>query len=267
MGWYIVFLYLLSFFWTHQVINNLQHTIVASVLATWWYRPQDANSCWDDGLNQAICHSTTFSFGSICFGSLLASFVQALKWTHRLFSSQTNRCGRCVTWAIDCCLSCVQGMVEYFNKWAFVMVGIHGESYISSGREVIRLFKARNWVGIVADGLADMVMFCMKLAIALVTGLVGWWLVKYDNNIFVGIGIDPEDDDLVGFFAGLLIGYIVASIMMELVSSAVNAVIVCFALSPALFKKNYPELATEMLEAWQKAYPMECEDEFASFDV
>ena len=113
----MAFLYLLSFFWTQQVINNLQCTIVSSVLGTWWYNPVDANSCWDDGLNRAICHSLTLSFGSICFGSLLAGIVQALKWVHRMFAQQTNRCGKCITACVDCILSCIQDMVEYFNKW------------------------------------------------------------------------------------------------------------------------------------------------------
>ncbi|KAL7558097.1 hypothetical protein ACA910_020047 [Epithemia clementina (nom. ined.)] len=266
-SYYIAFLYLLSFFWTHQVINNLQHVIVASVLGTWWYNPEDANWCWDDGLNQAICHSLTFSFGSICFGSLAASTIQALKWVHRMFASQTNRCGKCVTGLIDCILCFIQGLIEYFNKWAFVMVGIHGDSYIQGGREIIRLFKVRNWTGIVEDGLADLVMFFMKLAIALVTGLTGWWLVNRDDDIFAGVGIDPEDDDLIGFVAGVMIGYVVASIMMELVSSAVNAVIVCFAKSPAPFKRHYPALCNEMLTGWKKAYPIECEDEIAAITV
>jgi hypothetical protein len=105
-GFQIVFLYLLSFFWTHQVMNNLQHMIVASVLGTWWYTPSDANSFWDDGLSAALCHSLTFSLGSISLGSLLAGIAQALQWTHRWTASQSNRCGKCVTAMIDCILSC-----------------------------------------------------------------------------------------------------------------------------------------------------------------
>ena len=129
-GWWMVFVYLLSLFWTEQVINNLQHTIVSSVIGTWWYKPTDANFCWDDGLNRAICHSLTYSFGSICFGSLLASIVQAIKWTHRLASQGTNRCARCIAGCIDCILSCIQDMIEYFNKWYFLF----GAMYFSDAK-------------------------------------------------------------------------------------------------------------------------------------
>jgi len=112
----MLFLYLLSFFWTQQVINNLQHTVVSSIIGTWWFNPEDANSCWDAGLHRAICHSLTFSFGSICFGSLLAGIVQALKWLHRISAQQTNKIGQCVTAMIDCFLVCIQEVVEHFNK-------------------------------------------------------------------------------------------------------------------------------------------------------
>lgn len=264
MGWGMIFLYLISFFWTQQVINNLQHTIVASVIGTWWYNPADANSFWDDGLNRAICHSTTLSFGSICFGSLLASIVQALKWLHRL-SKDNDKCS-CVSAMIDCCLSCLQEMIEYFNKWAYTFVGIHGDSYIQGGREAVSLFKKRGWVALIADGLAEAVMIFIKLAIAAICGIAGWYLVSYDDDIFEGIGISRDKDDMVGFGAGLLIGYLLAGIMMELVSSAINAVIVCFAEAPAEFEKNYPELCAEMLEAWKDAYPDECSDDFAAIE-
>eukprot|EP00977_Amphora_coffeiformis_P009555 scaffold2204_cov166-Amphora_coffeaeformis.AAC.15 len=266
-GWGMVFLYLLSFFWTQQVINNLQHTIVSSMIGTWWYNPTDANSCWDDGLNAAVCHSLTFSFGSICFGSLLAGIVQALKYLHRMVASQENRCGKCVTACIDCILSCIQDAVEYFNKWAFTFVGIHGDSYIGSGKQVMALFKQRGWSSLVGDVLADAVMFTMKISVAILTALAGWWLVNKDDDIFVGVGVSAEDDDAIGFVAGGLIGYIVSSIMMELVGSAVNAVIVCFAEAPDVFHNNHRELCDEMLKAWKRAYPDECEDDFSSIKV
>ena len=110
-------------------------------------------------------------------------------------------------------------------------------------------------------------MFTMKISVALLTALMGWWLVQHDNDIFVGVGIDPEKDDIVGFCAGGLIGYIVASIMMELIGSAVNAVIVCFAEAPQVFQQHHKELCDEMLTAWKRAYPDECADDFTSVKV
>lgn len=46
-----------------------------------------------------------------------------------------------------------------------------------------------------------------------------------------------------------------------------KAVIVCFAEAPDVFQNNYKELCDEMLEAWKKAYPSECSDDFSSIKV
>lgn len=126
------------------------------------------------------------------------------------------------------------------------------------------LFKRRGWTTLIADGLADGVMFMMKISIALITGLYGYWLVNHDDDIFVGIGIDAKDDNTFGFFISALIGYVVSSIIMELVGSSICAVIVCFAQSPDVFYRNRPQLCKEMLDAWKAAYPDETADDFDS---
>ena len=132
---------------------------------------------------------------------------------------------------------------------------------------MISLFKQRGWSSLVGDVLADAVMLTMKISVSLLTALAGWWLVNKDNDIFVGIGIEADQDDAVGFIIGGLIGYIISSIMMELVGSAVNAVIVCFAEAPAVFHSHHTELCEEMLTAWKRAYPDECSDDFSFIKI
>lgn len=259
-GWAIVFLFLLSYFWTCAVINNIIHVIVASTVGTWWYSPVSASQCWDQGLNQACISAMTYNFGSICFGSLISSFVQALKYLHRMSVSSDKCC--CITACIDCILSCVYSVVEYFNKWAYTYVGLHGGDYAESGKQVMTLFAQRGWSAIISDTLADGVMWLMTLAIAMVTGLAGLSLAQTDDDIFEGIGISAENDSYAGFSMGFLVGFLLGSIMMGVVSSAVNAVIVCFAEAPAELEKNYPEKCQEMLSAWNQAYPEECAGDF-----
>lgn len=43
--------------------------------------------------------------------------------------------------------------------------------------------------------------------------------------------------------------------MMGVVSSAVDAIIVCFAEAPAEFKENHPELSQELESSWEAAWP------------
>lgn len=52
-----------------------------------------------------------------------------------------------------------------------------------------------------------------------------------------------------------VIGLLLASITMGVVSSGVNTVIVCFAEAPNEFQVNHPTLSDEMRTAWRGAYP------------
>ena len=52
-----------------------------------------------------------------------------------------------------------------------------------------------------------------------------------------------------------LIGFLLCSIMLNVVASGVNAVIVLFAEAPGEFQMNHPELSSEMRMAYASAYP------------
>ena len=54
---------------------------------------------------------------------------------------------------------------------------------------------------------------------------------------------------------GVALGIVVTSVLFGIVSSSVNAVLVCFAASPVDFESNHPELSHEMRSAWREVWP------------
>lgn len=254
VGEFVAFLFFLSFYWTHEVLKNTVHVTVAGVIGTWWFAPQEASNFCSGAIKDSFLRATTFSFGSICFGSLLVAFVQALR-ALRHHTHQNDNCS-ILTCIIDCILGCIESIIEYINKWAYVYVGLYGYSYIEGGRNVITLFQNKGWSAVIADDLVDNVLFMMNVAIGLFTGLVGLFIAKVDQNVFSGMG--EGNAGLMGFGLGFLVGFLFASIMMSVVGSAVNTVIVCFAEAPAEFEQNHPELSQEMRGAWIQAWPNEC---------
>jgi Plasma-membrane choline transporter len=139
--------------------------------------------------------------------------------------------------------------VEYFNKWAFIYVGIYGMPYIKAGKSVIELFQSRGWEAVIADDLVGSALFLVSLIVGLIMG-----------GIAIGIerGIDSVDlgnESLIVYFIGFVVGLLVTSILMSTIASAVNAVIVLFAEGPNDFERNYPELSRKMRETWSQVYP------------
>mmetsp|Transcript_13614 Transcript_13614/g.19473 ORF Transcript_13614/g.19473 Transcript_13614/m.19473 type:complete len:492 (-) Transcript_13614:128-1603(-) len=251
----VLFLFLLSFYWTHQVLQNTLHVTTAGTIGTWWFAPNEASSYCSSALTDSFARATTYSFGSICFGSLLVATVQALRTLQNILRDKEDF--NFLVCIISCILALIQGIIEYLNQWAYVYVGLYGYSYLEAGKNVMTLFRNKGWSTIITDDLASNVLFMVSVGIGLLTGLVGLILASIDKNIFAGIGYE-ENVGSVGFIIGLLVGFLLCSVHMSIVASAVNTVIVCYAEAPAEFEQNHPVLSAHMRSAWIEAYPMEC---------
>jgi Plasma-membrane choline transporter len=110
-----IFLLFLSYYWTHQVLKNTIHCATAGVVGTWWWVPAEANSFWSPALSDSLCRATTYSFGSVCLGSLLVAIVQALRALE--YHSRGNDDLQFLSCIIQCILACIEGIIEELNKY------------------------------------------------------------------------------------------------------------------------------------------------------
>lgn len=240
---FVIFLFTLSLYWTFQVIKNIVHVTVAGTVGTWWWQPEEANSPCSSAVTQSFYRSVTYSFGSICLGSLLVAIIQTIReFCHRLRESDDGL----LLCLADCILGCIQSLVEMFNNWAYVYVGIYGYSFVDSAKNVMTLFKERGWTAIITDSLVDSCLSMISMGVGLIVGLISALLCLTFN-----MGVSHT----IGFFLGLVVGFILTQVLMGVVSSAVNTIIVCYAEDPNTFQNNYPELSANMVETWRQAYP------------
>jgi hypothetical protein len=171
-GGYMALL-LLSFFWTQQVIQNTIHVSVAGTVATWWFSPPEssANAGWcSSAVTDSFVRATTLSFGSICFGSLLVAIIQTLRAIVEQMRQQDDGILVCIA---DCLLGCIENLVQYFNKWAYVYVGMYGYDYITAGKMVMELFRSRGWSSIVGFDLVSGALFMASVMVGLLCGICG----------------------------------------------------------------------------------------------
>lgn len=167
----ITFLFFLSYFWTHQVIQNTMQVTSAGVIGTWWFVPEEASSFCSSAITDSLTRATTYSFGSICFGSLLVALVQALRQLHRQLHDRRDF--QILVCVVQCILACIEDIIEYLNKWAYVYVGLYGYSYLDAGKNVLQLFQNKGWTVIITDDLCDNALGLVSFAIGLITGVVG----------------------------------------------------------------------------------------------
>ena len=251
------FLLLLCLFWTQQVFQNTIHTIIAGVVSTWWFAPEDASACCSVAIKDSFVRATTTSFGSICFGSLLVAIIQTLGALveNARSNGDNDGCAAFLLCIVDCLLQCLEGLLEYFNKYAYIYVGMYGYSYLEAGKNVITLFNARGWSVIISDDLISNVLSLFCLIIGLLTGCVGLVLNETNPSWFMGFQGSAQG---IAFGFSFLLGLVISAITLSVIDSSVNTVLVCFAEAPAEFEQNHPELSSEMRDAWRDVYPAEC---------
>ena len=169
---------------------------------------------------------------------------------------QGNRGGGFLACIAQCILSCLESILQYFNKWAFVYVGLYGYPYLEAGKNVVTLFKHRGWSNIISDNLTaralGMMSFVIGLCSAVISGVIAVILASTAKA-------SDETMDVVAVagavLVALFIGWILASMIFGTISSSVDTVIVLFAEAPREFATVHPELSREMNQAWNVAWP------------
>lgn len=126
LGQSALFLFLVSYYWVHQVLFNTVHVTSAGVIGTWWFAPDEASSCCSKAIGDSFCRASTYNFGSICLGSLLVAVVQALRTLLRIAQSQEDETCNILACLVQCILGCIEGLIEELNKWAYVYIGLYG---------------------------------------------------------------------------------------------------------------------------------------------
>jgi len=222
---------------------------VAGIVGTWWFSPAESKGCCTGAVRDSFIRTLTTSFGSICFGSLLVAILRTLREMANYARTQDD--GGFLLCVVECILGCLESLLEYFNKWAFVYVGLYGYGYIEAGKNVITLFRNRGWEAIIADDLVDTLLLMVSLLVGAITGCVGIAIQAAASDWFDGENV-PGSSLWLCFIIGFLVGMTVCYILMNTVGSAVNTIIVLFAEAPAEFEQNYPELSRRMRETWSE---------------
>jgi hypothetical protein len=238
-------LLLVSFYWTLQVISNVIHTTVAGTVGTWWFSPMEANSCCSSGLLDSWGRSMTYSFGSICLGSLIVAILEMIRTMVR--SAANNRRAGIFRCVFECLLLYIERVAEYFNRWAFVYVGLYGYSYMEAGKNVITLFKQRGWTTIITDTLTSRMIGMVSFVIGLITALVAALLTLMETADSFVVGISA--------LSALIVGILLSNLVFRALLSSVDSVIVLYAEAPNEFQQNHPQLAQEMQDTWAQAWP------------
>jgi len=247
----------ISYYWTFQVLMNVIQVTVSGTIGSWWFKPETSESLlWNQSVGHALFSAIFYSSGSICFGSLLIGPVHLLRQLSAFCRpSQEDSILMCLHEFVNCiqqCIAnCVDSLSDHFNPWALTYVGLYGYGLMEAGQNATELFEKRGWTRIVSDDLVINVLLMFSIVVGGVTGCFGILIQQIDKLSFSNF----DAPTLTAFSIGLGVGLVLTSVLFSIISSSVNAVIVCFAGSPLEFESHHPQLSAEMRSAWREVWP------------
>jgi len=113
------------------VIKNVVHTTISGVFGSYYYGYNTPQGVPRHAASGSFRRSMTYSFGSICFGSLIVSIIQFIKQLASVGRAAAQEEGQTIWQLVFCCLQCIAGMieglVEYFNHYAYTQVALYGK--------------------------------------------------------------------------------------------------------------------------------------------
>lgn len=194
--------------------------------------------------------------GSVCFGSLFVGPVRFIRQIAVFFRpTESEESLLCVHECFHCIQTCITSIVDalaaHFNPWAFTYIGMYGYGFTDAGVLASEVFEKRGWTMIASDDLVPNILFMTCLVLGGITGCFTHLMERIDNFRIFSV----DEPGLVSFWLGIVSGLVLTSVLFAVIGSAVNAVLVCFAVGPVDFDQNHPELSDEMRTAWREVWP------------
>ncbi|KAF8844322.1 DUF580-domain-containing protein [Paxillus ammoniavirescens] len=205
----LIFYAVFSYLWTSQVIANVTlATLAGGPYGCWYYfGPRDQGQMPKHPTLGAFGRASTFSLGSIAFGSLIVAILELLRLILNAARSNASAGGNPVEACLACCaglfVSCIESLVEYFNRYAYIEIALYGKPYIRAAKDTFRMFKDRGIDAVVNDSLVGTTLMFGAYVTGLLCSLFGYLYLRITNPAYNANGQYTAPVVLFAFLIGL----------------------------------------------------------------
>lgn len=199
-----------SYLWTSQVIGNVAlATLAGGPFGSWYYfGPRDQGMMPRHPTSSAFLRASTFSLGSISFGSLIVTLLELLRLLLNAVRNNANADGSpveaCLACCAECFVGCIESAVQYFNRYAYIEIALYGKPYLQAAKDTWRLFTDRGIDALVNDSLVGMTLTWGAYAVGLLCSLFAYLYLRYTHPAYNADGQYTAPVLAFAFFIGAM---------------------------------------------------------------
>ncbi|ETO20795.1 hypothetical protein RFI_16422, partial [Reticulomyxa filosa] len=214
-----------------QVIIYFGFMVLAGAFADWYF------SIWDSTQTQKkkermLTITTTkrvlrFHLGSLAFGALLITPVRLLRWAllyvqHKTENAQ-NILAKCLLGCADCCLKCLECIIDKINKEGFIFTTIYGTNFCYSSIIAVKLVFSNAMRATFVEGISHYMELFGRLTIsALTTGIC---MIAFSEATYYSHNLSSI---LLPGLAVFIVSYMIGSLFMLVYEVAVDTIFLCY---------------------------------------
>ena len=235
----LVFVFFAGYYIT-EVIRNVIHVTISGVYGTWYYlsRSDQGEPKWP--ASGAFKRAMTYSFGSICFGSLIVTFVDLLKQGLQILRANVvsagDTCAQIGFLILDILMGIIEWLARFFNQYSYSFIALYGDGYITAAKATWRLIRQKGMDALVNECLVGTALGFYALFNAYVCSLLAYLYVKLTK---------PAYNDDGTFYAPIvaftfLIAIQISNIVTQPLKSGTSTFFVALAKDPEVYQQSYP---------------------------
>jgi len=163
--------------WTSQFIIAITLTTLAGAVAPFYWTRGVAGEV-KAPVSSSLKRTLRYSLGSLAFGSFIMAVIQFVRavvkyMEHKMKAlKEKNIIISYVMYCVNCFLWCLQKIVQFINRHAYVVIAIEGISYCQAAGKGISIMGGNLMRVAAVNVIGDSFLFLVKIAVAALCTLV-----------------------------------------------------------------------------------------------
>ncbi|XP_072690189.1 choline transporter-like protein 5 isoform X2 [Canis lupus baileyi] len=222
---------LFVFFWLINFVIALGQCALAGAFASYYWAFRKPDDIPPYPLFTAFGRAIRYHTGSLAFGSLLLALIQmfkiVLEYLDRRLKDPQNNISKFLQCCLKCCFWCLENVIKYFNRNAYVMIAIYGKNFCRSARDAFNLLM-RNILKIaVMDKVTDFVLILGKILVAGCIGMLAFLLFTQRLPTIIE-GPTSLNYYWVPLLTVIIGSYLVAHGFFSVYAMCIDTIFICF---------------------------------------
>ncbi|KAK5086113.1 pH nine-sensitive protein 1 [Lithohypha guttulata] len=243
-------------YWISEFLKNTIHTVIAGVYGSWYFCAGKPGGIPKGATMGALKRATTYSFGSISFGSLIVAIINMLRQACSIAKSQSAQDGNIVGVVFWCILGCLIGIldwaVQFINRYAFSHIALYGKAYIPAAKDTWKMMKDRGFDALINDLLVGPVLTMGSTFVGYVCALLAYLYLEFTDPAYN----ESRTFTPVIMAFSFLIGLQVCQIFMTPISSGVDTIFVAMGWDPDIAAREHPEFWNKLVHVYPRVQEM-----------